>query len=271
MSELSQFVGKTALVTGAGDGIGEMLAKGLAQAGMCVCVQDIRSEAAQRVAGEIGAGAFPLVADVSDPASLDAAAKELTGQGVNLNLLWLNAGVGVGAPVLGGKPNTINWAFGVNVLGVIWSMQAFWPLLETAEGPRHVGITASSASLIAPEGDFPLYAATKQGTFAVAEALAGELRAKDIGTTILCPGLLNTDIWDAARARPDRFGGVRRMDASIAGQWRAAKKPEAMWPHIAENIEAGGGYLVCPTEPDYAAQVDARHEAIKAGFRPIFD
>lgn len=248
MSDLNAFEGELALVTGAGDGIGEMLAKGFARSGMRVCVQDIREDAALRVADEIGEAAFPMVFDVSDREAALAAAKELQQKGEVLNLLWINAGVGVGAPIIGARQNAVEWAFSVNVLGVIWTAQAFRPLMDTAQGPRHVGVTASSASLRAPDGDFPLYATTKHGTFAVAEALRSELAGDGISTTILCPGLLNTEIWDGAKARPERFGGERRMDPAIAGTWREAKSPDLMWPHITRSIEAGGGYLVCATD-----------------------
>lgn len=263
MSDLSVYKGKVALVTGAGDGIGEMLAKGFGAAGLHVVVQDIRQDAAYRVAGEIGGNAVPLAFDVSDREAAFAAADDLKARGLTLNLLWINAGVGVGSPVITGRENAIEWGFGVNVLGVIWTAQAFRPLMDDATGPRHVGVTASSAALRSPDGDFPLYAVTKHGTFAVAEALAGELKQDGIGTTILCPGLLNTDIWDAARARPERFGGVRRMDPGISDYWRQAKHPDVMWPHIAETVASGGGYLVCATDGgDTKAAFEARAKAI---------
>lgn len=248
MSTLRAFEGKLALVTGAGDGIGEMLARQLAASGLNVIVQDIRQDAAERVAADIGDRAFPLVADVSDPSGLEASASIIRARGVPLSLLWLNAGVGVGSPVFEARPRTLDWAFGVNVVGIIQSANAYVPLMADATGDRHVGITASTASLRKPEGDFPLYATTKHGTFAVAEALRGELARDGIGTTILCPGLLNTDIWDAARARPERFGGERRQPPESGAMWRKAKSPVLMWPHIAEKIESGGGYLVCATD-----------------------
>ena len=247
MTDLSAYRGKTALVTGAGDGIGEMLARNLAEAGMSVGVQDIRAEAAARVASKIGGDAFPLVFDVSDREACFAAADELATQGP-LNLLWINAGVGVGSAILAGRQNAIEWALDVNVRGVVWTAQAFVPLMQAAEGPRHVGVTASTAALRPPEGDFPLYATTKHATFAFAEALKGELAAQDIATTILCPGLLNTSIWDGAKARPERFGGVRHMDPSISKMWDEAKSPVVMWPEIARVIGQGGGYLVCSTD-----------------------
>lgn len=248
MSLKDQYQGKLALVTGAGDGIGEMLAKHFAAAGLRVAVQDIRREAAEKVAREIGQNAFPLVFDVSDRDAAMSAAEELGKQDEKINLLWLNAGVGAGSPVINGRPNVIEWAFAVNVLGIIWSAQAFRPLMDGVDGVRHVGVTASTAALRAPDGPFPLYAATKYGTFAIAEALRGELAEEGVGVTILSPGLLNTAIWDGAKARPDRFGGVRHMDPAIAARWNEAKLPDVMWPHIEKTILAGGGYLVCATD-----------------------
>ncbi|GAA0485210.1 hypothetical protein GCM10009096_29880 [Parasphingorhabdus litoris] len=268
MSKLSRYAGRTAMVTGAGDGIGKMLAIKLAEAGMTVCVQDIREEAAAAVALEIGGGAFSMCFDISDRDAVAAAAERFGSDHGDLAMLWINAGVGVGASILEGKPNQVRWAYDVNVLGAVWTAQCFVPLLKG--DPRHVGITASTAALRAPEGDFPLYAATKHGTMAVAEALRGELAAKDIETTILCPGLLNTEIWDGAKARPERFGGERRMDPKIAGMWREAKSPDAMWPNIKRVMAAGGGTLVCATDDgDTRSAMRQRIGTIESGLVEI--
>lgn len=265
MTDLIEYKDKLAIVTGAGDGIGEMLARKLAESGLRVGVQDIRADAAECVAKSIGANAFPLVFDVSDREACLAAAAETEPHGP-LSLLWINAGVGVGSPILTGKQKAIEWGLDFNVRGVIWTAQAFVPLMQNAEGPRHVGITASSASLRAPTGGFPLYATTKHGTFAVSEALRGELAAQNIETTILCPGLLNTNIWDGAKARPDRFGGARHMDPFISKMWDEAKRPDVMWPDIARVIGQGGGYLVCSTDGgETKAAFEARAHEISSG------
>lgn len=246
MADWSHYAGRMAMVTGAGDGIGKMLAQNLAAAGMRVCVQDIRAEAAQAAAEEIGDLAFATTFDISDREAAAEAADKMHSDHGPLAMLWINAGVGVGASLLEGKPDQVRWAYDVNVLGAIWTAQCFVPLLEGE--PSHVGITASTAALRPPEGAFPLYAATKHGTMAVAEALRGELAAKRIETTILCPGLLNTEIWDGAKARPERYGGERHMDPKIAGMWREAKAPDAMWPHIERVMLGGGGTLTCATD-----------------------
>ena len=61
--------------------------------------------------------------------------------------------------------------------------------MQDAEGPRHVGFTASTAALLSPAGAFLLYATTKHATFAFADALSVELEDQGIASTILCPGL----------------------------------------------------------------------------------
>lgn len=266
---LAAYTGHWALVTGAGDGIGEMLARRLAASGLQVIVQDIRAEAAERVAREIGPTARPLAFDVSDRSACLEAAGGLAAAGVSLNLLWINAGVGVGASLIEGSQKTIEWAYGVNVLGAIWTAQAFMPLLRSAAGARLLAVTASSAALRAPEAPFSLYAATKHATLGVAEGLAAEAEASGIKTLILCPGLLNTSIWDGARARPERFGGARRADPAISGPWDAAAPPEVMWPHIAAAIDAGGGYLVCSTEAENIRRFAHRQAAILSGWHDL--
>jgi NAD(P)-dependent dehydrogenase (short-subunit alcohol dehydrogenase family) len=264
---MNEFSGKLALVTGAGDGIGAMLARGLAGWGMRVCVQDIRAEAAEAVAAEIGGGAFPLAFDVSDRDACMAAAATLSEQGEPLSFLWANAGAGVGSGLLEGKALTLEWAFGVNVLGIVWTLQAFGPLMT--EEPRHVGFTASTAALRPIPSEMPLYPVSKHAAFAVADGLRGELVAKGIASTILFPGLLNTNIWDGARARPERFGGARRANPAISTMWREAKDPALMWPHIEKTIGAGGGYLTCATESGQAEIMTAWHDRLKASIIEI--
>ncbi len=265
---MNPYAGKLALVTGAGDGIGAMLARGFAGWGMRVCVADIRGDAAAAVADEIGNGAFALAFDVSDRESTQAAAQTLAAGGDPLSILWANAGAGLAGSLLTGNPQTIEWGFAVNVLGVVWTTQAFAPLM-TDDGARHVGFTASTASLRPPPAHLPLYPVTKHSTFAVADALKAELAEQGIASTILFPGLLNTNIWNGARARPERFGGAREADAAISARWRAAKSPDLMWPHIEKIVMTGGGYLTCETEPGTHEALAERIELLKASMIEI--
>lgn len=270
MSGLEAYRGRWAVVTGAGEGIGLALAQGLAGAGMNVAVVDIRAEAAEAAAAELkglGVEALAIACDVSDRAAVAGCAERLVGEDILPSLLWINAGVGVGASLLEANPRTVEWVYGVNVLGAIWTAQTLVPLLLRSREPRHVGITASSASLTPVRGPATIYSASKQGTAAVGEALAAELAPHGVGVTIFCPGLVNTGIWDAARARPDRFGGARRMPPTLGDRWRAAPGPEAVVGPALATVADGGGWCVVPTEPDTAELFEARHAVIARGFQ----
>ena len=88
------------------------------------------------------------------------------------------------------------------------------------------------------------------------------------GKTALVTG---AEVVIGARARPYRFGGERRMDLAISGQWREAQTPDVMWPHIEATLNAGGGYLVCATDPGLIERYDARQARIREGFRAVYD
>lgn len=269
MDGMEGYRARWAVVTGAGEGIGLALAEGLARLGMNLAVVDIRTEAADAAAESLkafGGETLSITCDVSDRESVAGLADRLVGQDILPSILWINAGVAVGASVLDVSPRTAEWVYGVNVLGAIWTAQAVVPLLLKAEGPRHVGITASTASVTPVRGPFTIYSASKQATAAVGEALAAELAPEGVGVTILAPGLVNTGIWDAARARPERFGGARRLPDSVGERWRQAQGPEVVVRPAMESIARGGGWCVVPTEDDTAPGFEARHAAIRDGF-----
>ena len=110
------FEGRLAIVTGAAEGIGAMLAEGLARRGMQVAVLDIQAEAAQRTAAHIsgvsGQACIAVPVDVSDRDALMDAAAQLKAHPADWGLVWINAGVGVGAPMIGGKPAAVEWGLG---------------------------------------------------------------------------------------------------------------------------------------------------------------
>lgn len=269
MDGFEGYRGRWAVVTGAGEGIGLALAQGLARLGMNLAVVDIREEAAAAAAAELkafGGETLAIACDVSDRASVAGMAEQLIGQDILPSILWINAGVAVGAGVLDVSPRTAEWVYGVNVLGAIWTAQAVVPLLLRVQGPRHVGITASTASITPMRGSFTIYSASKQATAGIGEALAAELAPEGVGVTILCPGLVNTGIWDAARTRPERFGGARRLPESLGEHWRQAQGPEVVVAPAMASIVAGGGWCVIPTEADTVEQFEARHAAIGDGF-----
>lgn len=260
--------GDWAVITGAGRGIGRWLAQHFATKGMRICALDIDAYEAEETARLCGDGSRAHGCDVSDRKETERVAEKLIAQGIEPSLLWINAGVGSADTVSGAKARTLEWLMGVNVMGPVHTAQAWLPVLRAQEGARHVGITASSASVTPVSGPFTLYATTKQMTAAIGEALSAELSEDQIGVTILCPGILNTQIWNAAQARPDRFGGARQAPEELGSYWRAQPGPEVLERGLDETLANGGGWCIIPTEGETAEKIAERHNAQRDG---LFD
>jgi len=261
--------GDWALITGAGRGIGRFLALHFAAKGMRVCALDIDAYSAEETARMCGEDSRARGCDVSDEREVNKVCDILLAQDIVPSLVWLNAGVGSADTLLDAKKRTLDWLMGVNVMGPIHVARALVPAMKAHDGPRHLGITASSASVTPVSGPYTLYATTKQMTAAVGEALAAELADDEIGVTILCPGILNTEIWNAAQSRPERFGGPRKAPEEIGAHWRAQPGPEVLAQAIDENLAEGGGWCIVPTEEDTEARMIARHEAQRRGLKPL--
>lgn len=268
MSGFTPRKGDWAVITGAGSGIGRFLCQYFVRRGMNIAAIDIDGDAASQTAAlceQHGGTARGEVADVSEREAMIALAAHLAEDGVIPSVLWANAGVGSAASTLTAKSAAVEWLYAVNVLGPIWTAQAFAPEMLKRGASCHVGLTASSASVTPVRGPFTLYATTKQATSAVGEAWMAEFAEHDIGVTILCPGILDTDIWNSARARPDRFGGARSAPEDAGAYWRKQPSPDVIGPALDRVLANGGGWCVVPTEHDTVPLMKERNLAQHAG------
>jgi NAD(P)-dependent dehydrogenase (short-subunit alcohol dehydrogenase family) len=265
---LDRFKDRVAVITGGADGIGKALGAGLAAAGMKVALLDIREEAAKEAAAEIGGAARGYACDVTLKDSVEAAAVSVGADFGAVSLLCANAGVGAAGGPFVAKDRTIEWVLSVNQKGVLDTLRVFRPLMRDGDGPRHVLVTASSASLVSPAAPrLALYAGSKHCTMGMAEAAAAELAEEGIGTTILCPGLINTRIWDGARARPEQFGGPRLMPEETGEMWRNQGMPvEWVIEEALAAIDRGDRYCA-PVDAHSVDDFEARVTAIRSGFR----
>src|SRR5207244_13441131 len=118
-------------------------------------------------------------------------------------LLFNNAGVAVGGPVWQNTLADWEWVLGVNLMGVVYGIRTFVPLMLQHGSEAHIVNTASMAGLLSTPG-LGVYNVTKHGEVTPAETHALELaqqKAK-INVSVLCPGWINTQVWDSRRNRP---------------------------------------------------------------------
>ena len=277
---MKDLAGKTAFVTGAASGIGLGIATALAQAGAKVMLCDIEEAAlAEAVEGlkRTNADVDAVLADVSLKADLQRAAEATVARYGKVHVLVNNAGVSGGGQYGEWTDAGWDWTMGVNLMGVIWGIEAFGPLIESHGEGGHIVSTASAAGLIS--GASVPYNVSKYGVVALMEGLRVDLAPRGIGVSVLCPGLVNTHIIDCARNLPARFaGGAHRRPESgarAAGleQFRAALAggvaPSYVGELVREGIEKDWAYIF--TDLQFEPMIEARFGRIRWSFDQIRD
>ena len=267
---LEDFRGKCAVVTGAGEGIGREIARALAKSGMNLAILDINAETATQLAEEIqssGLAAVGIVCDVSLREDVEGAAAQVLSKLGQPSIVWANAGVGSMGGILSMDQANLDWIYEVNVLGMMNTLRAFAGGLRNLEGNRHIGITASVSGLTAIGGYAAAYGATKFAVVGIGEALRAELDGSGIGVTICCPGLVNTRIWNAGKARPERYGGQSLLPEEIGERWRQhGMSPKWIAEMALQTVADGGGY-VSPVDPHSLEDFKKRNDEIVGSFR----
>ena len=270
--------GKTAFVTGAASGIGLGIATALAQAGVKVMLCDIEKAALETaVAGlkATNADVAGVVADVSLKDNLQRAAGETIAAFGKVHILVNNAGVGGGGDYGTWNDAGWNWVMGVNLWSVIWGIEIFGPLIEAHGEGGHIVSTASIAGMVALTN--PAYDVTKFGVVALSEDLRPKLAARGIGVSVLCPGVIRTNILDSSRNIPDRFAGQISMAPSegpgtevLKAVTEAISKgidPLYVGELVREAIEGDWPHIF--TDLQFEPHIDARFATIKQGFDRI--
>jgi NAD(P)-dependent dehydrogenase (short-subunit alcohol dehydrogenase family) len=193
MAKSIDLTGKTAVITGAGSGIGRATARLLARHGAKVHIADLNGEAAAAAAREIGGSATHHAVDVTRPEDLAALAETIFAADGRVDILHNNAGIGHGGDV---ETTTIeDWqrVIGVNLLGVAYGVHAFVPRM-LAQGHRAIVVNTASEAGLVPVARMAPYCASKFGVVGMSEALDAELRSRGIRVVAVCPGIINTPI-----------------------------------------------------------------------------
>ncbi len=260
---MNELQGKTAVITGAGSGIGAGIAQATAAAGMRVVVADIDTERAQSVADELSAGGAEAIAvqvDVSDLASVTALREQAYEAFNEVHLLCNNAGVWVGAMMADADIKDWQYQINVNLYGVIHGVKTFLPDM-LARGEGHIVNTASLGGLISgpPEG---LYCTTKFAIVGLSESLLMEVADRGVGVSVLCPGLVNTDlITQSEKVRPAAVDPGVRHDQP-APDVAAGLSPAVVGERVVDSVKDNNFYII--THDDYLEVIEMRHAGILA-------
>ena len=211
MAEVLTLKGRHAVVTGAARGIGAEIAQTLAVEGARLTLLGRRRDALQTLAAQLpGGGHGVVVADVSDPAQVDAAFAQAKARGP-VTVLVNNAGQAETAPFARMTIELWERMLAVNLTGTFLCMQAALPGMLEARWGRIVNI-ASTAGLKG-YAYVSAYAAAKHGVIGLTRSLALEVAKKGITVNAVCPGYTETDILRDGIANVVAKTGMSEADA----------------------------------------------------------
>jgi NAD(P)-dependent dehydrogenase (short-subunit alcohol dehydrogenase family) len=232
--DVSDLTGRTALVTGAGSGIGRETALAFARRGADLVVCDVNETGVQETAGRIqslrrGRVASHVV-DVADARQMADFAAAVHASIPAVDLLMNNAGIGIGGGFLDTSLEDWDRILGVNLLGVIHGCHFFVPSMVARGAGGHV-INVSSAAGYVATSSLAAYCTTKFGVLGLSEALRDELAVHRIGVTTVCPGLINTPI-----TRSSKLVGPYASEALREEMVRVYERRNYPPERVAENI-----------------------------------
>lgn len=267
--------GKVAFITGGDSGIGLGIARAFTDAGMKVVItyrtKKHLDEALKQLASA-GDRVHAIALDVTNRPAMEQAAQETERVFGKVHVVVNNAGVGVFGGLSKATYDDWDWGMGVNVTGVFNGIHAFLPRIQAHGEGGQVIATSSVAGIIA-HGGTGVYSASKFAVVGMMEALRNELADTNIGVTVFCPGLVNTDIGDSARNRPSSLAdSAFKPDPKMMARMREQMKTRRGPPPGMDPLDAGrrvlngmrNNDLYILTTPELEAEIEARGEAIVA-------
>ena len=206
--------GKIAIVTGAGGGFGEGIAKMFANEGAKVGVLDLLGDAAERVASQIGENAIALAADVTSKTQMDAAVQAVVDKWGIPNIFVNNAGwTHHNKPMLEVTEDEFDKVYAVNVKSIYHMTNVIVPLMRSNGGGSIVNI--GSVAGIRPRPGLTWYNSTKGAVNILSQSMAAELAPDNIRVNAICPVMGETGLLEAFMGVPDTPENRARFVATI--------------------------------------------------------
>jgi NAD(P)-dependent dehydrogenase (short-subunit alcohol dehydrogenase family) len=279
---ISDFKGKTAVLTGAGSGFGLECARIGAQLGMNLVLVDVQPDALDAAAAEMTAVGAPVLAkrvDVSSAEQMEALAADVVQRFGAPHFVFNNAGVGSGGLVWENSVKDWEWVLGVNLWGVIHGVRLFTPLMLAAAKADpayqgHIVNTASMAGLLTPP-NMGVYNVSKHAVVSLTETLYQDLKlvSDQISASVLCPYFVATGISQSHRNKPAGLAEEKPTQSQLIGQAmtdKAVSSGKVTAAQVAEMVFHAMRHdqFYIYSHPKALGNAQSRFDAIVAGSNP---
>lgn len=231
--------GKIVLVTGSASGIGRATALEFARRGCVLALVDINEQGLQvckEAVQAMGARAEIFICDVSNKEAMAKLASDVKSSLGGVDVLVNCAGVGVVGDSREIKLEDWEWIIRINLWGVIYGVHFFLPTLLERKG--HI-VNISSIGGIVGMAHFTPYCTTKFAVFGMSECLRADLANFGVGVTVVCPGIINTNITRASRiysvTEKEKTFSQKAIDFYSARGWPPEKVARAIVRAVRKN------------------------------------
>ena len=230
MGKRMRVAGRTAVITGAANGIGRAIAVSLARRGCHLALADIDEDGMAGTAEMTQAAGVRVSRhrlDVADRVAVAEFPSVVAAEHDAVDILVNNAGVAVGGTFEQVTDEDFEWLFEINFWGVVRMTRAFLPLLHASDDARVVNLSSIYGVIAPPEQT--AYSASKFAVRGFSEALRHELDGSRIGVTVVHPGGIATSIAEKARIpagvteeeiarRREKYRKLLKLPPEIAGE-----------------------------------------------------
>lgn len=229
--------GKTAVITGAGSGIGRGLATVLSARGCKLAISDVNAAGLAETAATLSGEVYTEVLDVADRKAMFAHAETVEQHFGSVDLLINNAGVDIAQPLVDISFEDFEWLMNINFWGVVYGTKAFLPKMLARDSGTIVNLSSIFGIVAWPaQGS---YCAAKFAVRGFSEALRHELEGTGVKTLVVHPGAVATNIARNARFYADHAGG-RSQDEMVKTFAKIARTtPAQAAESIVQAIENG--------------------------------
>ena len=207
--------GRAAVVIGAGSGIGEAAAKGLAASGAIVVCADLQLEAAQQTASEIGETAKALPVDVVDTASVAKLFRDVTADHGRVDVVVTTPGINIRKPITAYEDADFDRVIEVNLKGTFRVLREAGRLMSEAGRGSIIAFSSIRSQVVEPGQG--VYAATKAGIVQMVRALAAELGPRGVRVNAIAPGVVETPLTSPIKDRREWYEAYAAK--SVFNRW----------------------------------------------------